>query len=68
MHEAPLLMYAAKTAGDGKVTVLEGTFDNHGYGFGLVQGSPLREDINRTLLAIIATDEWNQILARYLGP
>lgn len=68
VHEAPLLQYAAKTVGDGKVTVLEGTFDNHGYGFGLKQGSPLREDINRTLLTVVATDEWNQILARYLGP
>jgi ABC-type amino acid transport substrate-binding protein len=68
VHEAPLLAYAAKTDGGGKVTVLEGTFDNHGYGFGLKEGSPLREDLDRTLLAVVATDEWNQILARYLGP
>jgi polar amino acid transport system substrate-binding protein len=68
VFEAPILQYAARTEAGGKVTVLEGTFDNHGYGFGLKQGSPLREDINRTLLAITASDDWTQILVKYLGP
>jgi ABC-type amino acid transport substrate-binding protein len=67
VYEAPILQYVARTESAGKVSVLSGTFDNHGYGFGLRQGSPLRESLDRELLAFTATEDWNAILGRYLG-
>ena len=32
------------------------------------QGSVLREPINRALLKVTDTDDWLQLLARYIGP
>jgi ABC-type amino acid transport substrate-binding protein len=66
--EAPILQYIARTTTDGRVTVLPGTFENHGYGLGLVQGSPLRESIDVALLEYTASDDWRLLLAKYLGP
>ena len=68
VYEAPILAYWVKTQHAGALRVLPGTFDNHGYGFGLKPGSPLREPIDRALLTFVASDEWDQLLARYLGP
>ena len=65
--EAPILQYVARTTTDGRVTVLPGTFENHGYGFGLAQGSPLRESLDVALLEYTATDDWRLLLAKYLG-
>ena len=67
VYEAPILQYVARTEASGVVTVLPGTFDNHGYGFGLRTGSPLRENLDRELLAFTSTDDWTAILGRYLG-
>jgi polar amino acid transport system substrate-binding protein len=66
VYEAPVLAYAA--ADRPSVRVLPGTFDNHGYGFGLRPGSPLREDIDRAMLRIVASDDWHATLSHYLGP
>jgi ABC-type amino acid transport substrate-binding protein len=66
--EAPILQYVARTTTDGRVTVLPGTFENHGYGLGLVPGSPLRESIDVALLEFTASDDWRLLLAKYLGP
>lgn len=64
VYEAPILQYRIKDHPELKV--LEGTFANHGYALALRQGSPLRESINLALLDVIASDEWTEILARYL--
>jgi ABC-type amino acid transport substrate-binding protein len=67
VYEAPILEWLAHGELADRVRVLPGTFDNHGYGFGMPEGSALREPLNRALLAYIASDEWPALLARYLG-
>ncbi|HEV7554914.1 MAG TPA: transporter substrate-binding domain-containing protein [Kofleriaceae bacterium] len=67
VYEAPILRYAANSRPDAGVTVLDGTFDNHGYALALKQGSPLREAINLALLQYTTTDDWAAVIQRYLG-
>jgi ABC-type amino acid transport substrate-binding protein len=66
VYEAPILQYLVRTEFEG-VTVLDGTFDNHGYAFGLRTGSPLREKINLALLEIASSDAFAKLLAQYVG-
>ncbi len=65
--EAPILQYLVRTEQDGRVAVLPGTFENHGYGLGLAQGSPLRERLDVALLRYTASDDWRLLLTKYLG-
>ncbi|MEQ1503371.1 MAG: transporter substrate-binding domain-containing protein [Myxococcota bacterium] len=67
VYEAPILAYHANRRWPDDVLVLPGTFDNHGYGFGLKAGSPLREQVDRALLRHIETDAFRELLAEYLG-
>jgi polar amino acid transport system substrate-binding protein len=67
VYEAPILQYLAANQHAGAVDVLPGTFDNHGYAFGLHEGSPLREPINRALLEFAASDAFRGLLSHYLG-
>ncbi len=67
VFEAPILQYVVKNETNGNVEVLPGTFDNHGYGFGLKSGSPIREAFNQEMLQFTASDAWPAILAKYLG-
>lgn len=68
VYESPILRYLARTRHAGRVAVLAGTFDNHGYGFALKAGSPLRERLDVALLETIASDGWARTLQSYLGP
>lgn len=47
--------------------MLPGTFQNHGYAFGLKPGSTLRESLNRTLLKLSEEEQLRPIFVRYLG-
>lgn len=67
VYDAPLLRYLATTELQGQVDVLAATFDRQMYGIALPDGSPLRESINRVLLAAIRQPAWQEILYRYLG-
>jgi ABC-type amino acid transport substrate-binding protein len=67
VEDLPILAYGAGH-GHPKTRVLPGTFENHGYAFGLRIDSPYRRDINRALLKAIASDDWRALLASYLGP
>ena len=68
VYEAPILQYLAATRPSATgVRVLDGTFDNHGYGFALREGSTLREPVNRALLEVITTEDWRALLGTYLG-
>jgi polar amino acid transport system substrate-binding protein len=67
VHEAPILQYLAANRFRDRVRVQAGTFDNHGYGFALREGSALREPLNRELLEYAATEDWRTVLASYLG-
>jgi polar amino acid transport system substrate-binding protein len=67
VYEAPILQYQIKNrSGGADLSVLDGTFDNHGYALALRQGSALREAVNLALLQFTATDDWTALLAKYL--
>ena len=66
VHDAPVLHSLAQQSPD--VRVLEATFAPQNYGIALQQGGPLREQINRAILAEINSEDWYALLERYLGP
>ena len=67
VFEAPILQYHVAKAAPGTLIMLPGTFQNHGYGFGLRTGSALREPLDRTLLKLAEDDQFRPVFARYLG-
>lgn len=66
VHDAPVLRSLAQQSPD--VRVLEATFAPQSYGVALQEGSELREEINRAVLAETSGSDWNALLERYLGP
>lgn len=67
VYDAPILRWAVMRREGKALKVLENTFQRQDYAIALPEGSPLREDINRRLLAVIQSPEWEQIKQRYLG-
>ena len=51
----------------GRIQVLPEIFDHYYVGMAMPPGSTLREPLNRALLEMIATDDWQRIKARYIG-
>lgn len=51
----------------GRIHVLSETFDNYYIGMALADGSTLREPINRALLKITDTKEWDLLMKHYIG-
>lgn len=67
VHDEPVLRYTSRRMKPEHAVVLPFTFAPQSYGIALPSGSPLREPINRALLAIVRSDEWQATLDRYLG-
>jgi polar amino acid transport system substrate-binding protein len=67
INDAPILYYLVHNEYQNALVVLPIHLDEEYYGFGVKEGSPLREYINRSLLARLAEPEWHEILQRYLG-
>lgn len=67
VFDESVLKYMAKKVFAGEVAVLPDTFDHYYIGIGMLTDSPLKEQINRALLRIIAGDEWEKLVARYIG-
>ena len=67
VYDMPMLRYLAKSEFEETVTILPRRFERQNYGFGLPEGSPLRESINRALLRKTSAPEWDDLLYRYLG-
>ena len=67
VYDAPLLQYMANTEFRGAIHVLPQTFERQDYAFALPSGSELREPINRSLLRITTSPEWQAVLQKYLG-
>lgn len=68
VYDAPILRYMSNTNLRGAIKVLPNTFLQQDYGIGLPTGSPLREQLNREILAIIYSQQWRLLLRRFLGP
>ncbi len=49
------------------IVVLPGTFTHFSIGFGLTKGSPLTRKINVAMLDFMDTDQWQQVIATYMG-
>lgn len=67
VYDAPILKYTAKHSLGDAVLVLPTTVRRQDYGFALPPGSPLREPINRALLAELARDRYRALVEHYLG-
>jgi ABC-type amino acid transport substrate-binding protein len=67
VHDAPIMQYIVKEKMQGAVVVLPGTFEQQDYALAFPEGSPLREPMNRELIAIKRSDKWKQLVYDYLG-
>ena len=67
VYDAPVLRYYAITAGKGKVEVVGKLFNLQYYGMAVKQGSPLREEINRNLLAIVESGAYASVIEKWFG-
>ena len=67
VHDAPILQYYSQIDHRSTVRILPNTFNDQYYGIALPLNSPDRNEINQILLEYIASDEWNDMVNRYLG-
>lgn len=67
VHDQPILQYLSSQYYPRQTQVLSNSFDRQDYGFALPAGSELRSPINQKLLEVIAEDQWQDTLRRYLG-
>lgn len=63
----PILRYEIATAYAGRLTVVGPPFLRIDYVFALPLGSPMRKEINESILSFIETEDWRQLLRTYLG-
>jgi polar amino acid transport system substrate-binding protein len=68
VYDAPILRYLVAENYPNRLSVLPQVLQRQDYGFAFPTGSPLREGVNRALLEIIRSPEWERLLERYLGP
>ena len=67
VHDAPILQYYTQLDFRNKVRVLPNTFNDQYYGIALPLNSAYRNEMNQIVLDYIASDEWNNLVNRYLG-
>lgn len=67
VYDAPILHYLVSSEFEGTLRVLPQTFERQYYAIGLVEGSELREPVNRVLIEKINSPQWQDVLYKYLG-
>jgi len=67
VYDAPVLRYLVSSEFEGSLRVLPQTFERQYYAIGLVEGSELREPVNRLLIEKINSPQWQDVLYKYLG-
>ncbi len=68
LYDAPLLRYMVSQEGyRDELTVLPQVIRPQNYAIALPPDSPLREPINRSLLEMLESTRWAEIVQRYLG-
>ena len=67
VYDAPILRYLANKELRLPIHVVARVFEQQDYAFGLLQGSDLRESINRLLLKRTSSPEWRDLVYQYLG-
>lgn len=67
VFDAPILAYYANTRGAGQAELVGSIFRQENYGFALPQDSPLREEINRSLLGLSVDDRYRNLVTNWFG-
>ncbi|MGB3245142.1 MAG: transporter substrate-binding domain-containing protein [Sulfitobacter sp.] len=67
VFDAPILAYYIQNRGSGKGRLMERIFKPENYGIALQAGSPLREDINRSILHLRENGVYDQLIAKWFG-
>ena len=67
VFDSPTILYYAHYEAAGKVTVVGNLFDIQYYGFLFPQGSELREPVNRALLKMHETGQYDKIFNKWFG-
>lgn len=67
VYDAPILEYLITQNWPGELTMLSDIFNRQQYGIALPFNSPMRQDINRILLALMESQRFNYIKQKYLG-
>ncbi|AWL11174.1 Arginine-binding periplasmic protein [Saliniradius amylolyticus] len=67
VYDKPILQYVTKEHYPGQVQILPEVIERQDYAIALPEKSLLREPLNYKLLEIIARDDWQVTLQRYLG-
>ena len=67
VFDSPVLLYHAASAGKGSVEVVGPVFARQDYGIALPNGSPLRQEINTTILSMIEDGRYGELQARWFG-
>lgn len=67
VYDAPMLQYAIQQSGDEKLQMVGPIFDQQNYAFALQQDSPLRERINRALLALQERGAGTELRRKWFG-
>jgi len=66
VQDEKILQYLIKTEFPGRIQVVGGTFDEYFVSMALQQNSPLRKGINQALLKFMNTENWAELLNRYI--
>jgi polar amino acid transport system substrate-binding protein len=67
INDGPILSYLIHTRYPDELVVLPIHLNEEFYGFGVKEGSSLREPINRSLLERLGEPHWHDILQQYVG-
>jgi len=67
VHDAPVLQYYAQRGGRGDVRLVGTPFNNEQYGILLPRGSPLREQINQSILRLRESGAYRRLYVKWFG-
>lgn len=67
VYDRPILLYLSNQEYPKRTDVLPETFERQDYAIAVPQDSALRAQLNLALLRMIADDDWQRVLTRYLG-
>ena len=67
VFDAPILAYYVQTRGQGQARLLDRIFKPENYGMALPTGSPLREEINQSLLRLRENGTYDSLVTKWFG-
>jgi ABC-type amino acid transport substrate-binding protein len=67
VFDAPSVIYHEKKDKEKQIEIVGELFDKQKYGIALCQGSPLRENINRAVLKIIESGQYDSFYKKWFG-